>query len=199
MEIVSGHHTDPAPDGGNQVAPDGLAEDAGAEDASPATWADTDAGDLEEPGPGEGDEVEEGEALDPAEELTVRRRRALAEARRSGLPPRMESWRKRTATGAVLTGFALGFQQALGTEQQKPAIIMEASGDPPSDLPVDAEVDQIRPADNVVRIRPWLLAEESEDPAEPGGNPVGNHPAGAGIGDDVPGAEAPGSDDPGER
>jgi hypothetical protein len=88
--------------------------------------------------------------------LTEQRRSALAKARRNEPPPK-ESWRKRTATGAVLTGFALGFREALGSEPQKAAIIMEAPGDPPSDLPVDAEVDQIRPADNVVRIRPWLL------------------------------------------
>ena len=91
------------------------------------------------------------------EALTAQRRRALAEARRNAAPAPRESWRKRTATGAVLTGFALGFREALGQEPPKTAIIMEAPGDPPTDLPVDAEVDQIRPADNVVRIRPWLL------------------------------------------
>lgn len=92
------------------------------------------------------------------EALTARRRRALAEARRNDTPAPRESWRKRTATGAVLTGFALGFREALGMEPQRAAIVMEAPGDPPSDLPVEAEVDQIRPGDNVVRIRPWLLA-----------------------------------------
>lgn len=150
-------------------------EEARADDTAPATWADTDpeAG-HDEPGPQDGnalqEEPEEEAPLDPSEALTRRRRRALDEARRNGLPPRLESWRKRTATGAVLTGFALGFRDALDTEQQKPAIIMEASGEPPSDLPVDAEVDQIRPADNVVRIRPWLLpeGEEGTEAVEPG-------------------------------
>ena len=94
--------------------------------------------------------------------LTERRRNALAAARRNGLPPKVDSWRRRTATGAVLTGFALGFREALGLEPQRPAIMMEATGDPPTDLPVDAEVDQIRPADNVVRIRPWLLPNGAE-------------------------------------
>lgn len=113
------------------------------------------------------------------EALTAQRRRALAEARRNEAPAPRESWRKRTATGAVLTGFALGFREALGQEPQKAAIIMEAPGDPPSDLPVDAEVDQIRPADNVVRIRPWLLNNgESEAALQAGeGAPADASPA----------------------
>jgi hypothetical protein len=96
--------------------------------------------------------------------MTERRRRALVEARRNGLPPKVDSWRRRTATGAVLTGFALGFQEALGQQPERAAVVMEAPGDPPTDLPVDAEVDQIRPADNVVRIRPWLLPNGHEAP-----------------------------------
>jgi hypothetical protein len=84
----------------------------------------------------------------------------------SALPPRIESWRRRSAAGAILTGFAMGLKEALEPQRQEPSIVMETSGDPPRDLPVEAEVDQIRPSDNVVKIRPWLLDEE-EDPPSP--------------------------------
>ena len=84
----------------------------------------------------------------------------------TALPPKVEAWRRRSATGAVLTGFALGLQQALGKEQEQPAIIMQTSGDPPTDLPVDAEVEQGRPRQSVVNIRPWLLPNRTEE-AEP--------------------------------
>jgi hypothetical protein len=147
-----------------------------------------------QPGPEDPEVAEDlaGHDMLTAEALTTRRRKALTEARRNGLPAKVESWRKRSATGAVLTGFALGFREALGLEPEKAAIVMEAQGDPPSDLPVDAEVDQIRPADNVVRIRPWLLANGlpadesregdegavSDDPA-PVGTPDGQLDTGA--------------------
>jgi hypothetical protein len=81
----------------------------------------------------------------------------------TALPPKVEAWRRRTATGAVLTGFALGFQQALGKEQEQPAIVMQTSGDPPKDLPVEADVEQGRPRHSVVSIRPWLLPGRPED------------------------------------
>jgi hypothetical protein len=85
----------------------------------------------------------------------------------TALPPKVEAWRRRSATGAVLTGFALGLQQALGKEQEQPAIIMQTSGDPPTDLPVDAEVEQGRPRQSVVNIRPWLLPNRTEEPNYP--------------------------------
>jgi hypothetical protein len=62
----------------------------------------------------------------------------------------------------MLTGFALGLQQALGKEQEQPAIIMQTSGDPPMDLPVEAEVEQGRPRQSVVSVRPWLLPDRRE-------------------------------------
>jgi hypothetical protein len=81
------------------------------------------------------------------------------DANHTALPPKVDAWRRRSATGAVLTGFALGLQQALGKEQEQPAIVMQTSGDPPRDLPVEAEVEQGRPRQSVVNIRPWLLPE----------------------------------------
>lgn len=78
----------------------------------------------------------------------------------TALPPRVEAWRRRSVTGAILTGFALGLKEALEPRREEPSIVMETSGDPPRDLPVEAEVDQIRPSDNVVTIRPWLLPDD---------------------------------------
>jgi hypothetical protein len=86
-----------------------------------------------------------------------------AVAAHTALPPKVEAWRRRSATGAVLTGFALGLQQALGKEIEQPAIIMQTSGDPPMDLPVEADVEHGRPRQSVVNIRPWLLPTRTED------------------------------------
>jgi hypothetical protein len=91
----------------------------------------------------------------------------VAHVAHTALPPKVESWRRRSATGAVLTGFALGLQQALGKEQEQPAVIMQTSGDPPRDLPVEAEVEQGRPRQSVVNIRPWLLSDR-RDQTDPG-------------------------------
>jgi hypothetical protein len=81
----------------------------------------------------------------------------------SALPPKLEAWRKRSATGAILTGFALGLQQAFEKKREEPGIIMQTSGDPPRDLPVEADFEFRRPRQSVVNIRPWLL------PAKPPG------------------------------
>jgi hypothetical protein len=75
----------------------------------------------------------------------------------SALPPKLEAWRRRSATGAILTGLALGFQQALEAPREQATISIETSGTPPRDLPVDAEVEVLRPRHSVVSIRPWLL------------------------------------------
>jgi hypothetical protein len=78
----------------------------------------------------------------------------------TGSPTKMEAWRKRSATGAILTGIALGFQQVFEPERNDPAIIQETSGEPPKDLPVEAEIEQLRPRQSVVSIRPWLLPDD---------------------------------------
>ncbi|HWG74562.1 MAG TPA: hypothetical protein VG184_10975 [Acidimicrobiales bacterium] len=93
-------------------------------------------------------------------------------------PAPKESWRRRSAAGVILTGFALGLQEALESRREEPAIMMETSGDPPTDLPVEADVGQIRAADNVVTIRPWLLSQD--------GGP-GRPDAGTGDGAGAPG------------
>lgn len=85
----------------------------------------------------------------------------------TALPPKLEAWRKRSATGAILTGFALGLQEALEKPKEEPSIMMETSGDPPKDLPVEADFEYGRPKHSVVQIRPWLLPERSEESTDP--------------------------------
>ena len=77
----------------------------------------------------------------------------------SALPAKIETWRRRSALGAILTGFALGLKEALEPKRDEPQIVAQVSGDPVDDLPVQAHLDDMRPRDSVVTIRPWLLAD----------------------------------------
>lgn len=82
--------------------------------------------------------------------------------RHNALPPRVEAWRKRSAVGAILTGFAFGLREALEPERDEPGIVAQVSGEPVGDLPVHADVDDRSPRESVVRIRPWLLQDQAE-------------------------------------
>jgi hypothetical protein len=77
----------------------------------------------------------------------------------TALPPRVESWRRRSVTGAVLTGFAFGLREVLEPEREETAIIVQVSGEPVGDLSVEADLNERRPSESVVTVRPWLLAE----------------------------------------
>ncbi len=81
----------------------------------------------------------------------------------TALPGRVEAWRRRSAAGAILTGFALGLQEALETHREEPSIVVQTSGDPPDDLPVEAEFEYGRPRQSVVSIRPWMLKESRRE------------------------------------
>lgn len=81
----------------------------------------------------------------------------------TALPRRVEAWRKRSAAGAILTGFALGLQEVLETHRDEPSIVVQTSGDPPDDLPVEAEFEYGRPRQSVVNIRPWMLKESRRE------------------------------------
>jgi hypothetical protein len=123
-------------------------------------------------GPGEDSEFQPDESEpDPAAEAMDEPVYPPEQEYHTALPPKMEAWRKRSAAGAILTGFALGLQEALETKRQDPAIVVQTSGDPPRDLPVEAEFEYGRPRQTVVSIRPWLLegagAEQASDAAEP--------------------------------
>jgi hypothetical protein len=54
----------------------------------------------------------------------------------------------------------MGLQEALETERKEPAIIMQTSGEPPFDLPVQAQLETLGPRQSTVSLRPWLLDKE---------------------------------------
>jgi hypothetical protein len=107
------------------------------------------------------------------------------EAAASGGSSRLDAWRRRSATGAILTGIARGLQGVFEKEKEDPAIVQETSGDPPTDLPVEADVQQGRARHSVVNIRPWLLGQPAggNDPLRPSGG-EGSGPTGPGGGAD---------------
>jgi hypothetical protein len=89
-------------------------------------------------------------------------------------PLRFNRWMKRSATGAVMTGIAVGLQQALELPKQEPAFVIEASGEPDDpDRPIDLRFDPDSPADTVAVIRrravvdPPVADPSSEDQPEP--------------------------------
>jgi hypothetical protein len=95
----------------------------------------------------------------------------ILQAEEPHTPGRVEQWRRRSATGAVLSAFAFGLKEALEPERKEPAIVMQTSGVPPEDLPVEAQLEQLGPGRSVVRIRPWLLDEGRGAPDEPAAPP----------------------------
>ena len=144
--------------GGGRTVPE-LAEDAEGDADSDLTKPTEDA----EPTGAETDADLDAD-LDPDLDLDLDPAARLHTA----LPPRLESWRRRSAAGAILTGIGLGLKAALEPERDEPSIVMQATGDPPTDLGVEAELGGILPADNVVRIRPWLLSQAGPDRLESG-------------------------------
>jgi len=83
----------------------------------------------------------------------------------TALPPRVESWRRRSVTGAVLTGFAFGLREALEPERQQAPVVVQVSGDPVRDLAVEAQLNDMQPSESVVTVRRWLLREIGEETA----------------------------------
>lgn len=84
-------------------------------------------------------------------------------ARQTSLPDWAERWRARSATGSVLTAVAFGLKEVFEPERKEPAIVMETSGDPPKDLPVEAKLEQLGPRQSSVMVRPWLLGTGEGD------------------------------------
>ncbi len=83
-------------------------------------------------------------------------------------PLRFNNWMKRSATGAVMTGIAVGLQQALQLPRQEPAFVIEASGEPHDpNHPIDLHFDPDNPADTVAIIRRPTPKEPPEQPSAP--------------------------------
>ena len=85
-------------------------------------------------------------------------RRGDEAPRTNALPPRVEAWRRRTATGALLTGVALGLAEVFEPPPAEVAIVAEAPGEPPGPpRAVTVHLDEDDPSASSVVIRPWLL------------------------------------------
>ena len=79
---------------------------------------------------------------------------------RTALPARVEAWRRRTATGALLTGIARGLGQVFEPEREQPAIVAEAPGEPfGPPRPVEAVLDPDDPSASSLVVRQWLMDE----------------------------------------
>ncbi len=69
-------------------------------------------------------------------------------------PRRFNDWRKRSATGAVMTGIALGLREALELPRERPALVIEAPGEPDDpDHPIDLRFDPDSPEATVAIVR----------------------------------------------
>jgi len=83
-------------------------------------------------------------------------------------PLRFNHWMKRSATGAVLTGIAIGLQQALETPKKQPAFVIVASDEPDgSEGPIDLRFDPDSPEGTVAIIRRSSDGDDPEAPTPP--------------------------------
>jgi hypothetical protein len=72
-----------------------------------------------------------------------------------------------------MSGIALGLKEALEPEKDEPAIVVQVSGEPIGERPVEAQLDERTPKESVVTIRPWLLPESEGDSRSALAAPVG--------------------------
>ncbi len=112
-------------------------------------------------GGGDGDPDGDGDATSTGQRAADEGGGADWEPPRGNDPLRFNNWMKRSTTGAVMTGIALGLQHALEARREKPAFVMEAPDDP--DAPIDLRFDPDNPANTVAIIR----GPVSEHPPHP--------------------------------
>ncbi len=68
------------------------------------------------------------------------------------------SWRRRTASGVLLTSMALGLREALDEPEEEPQVLIDSGGEPFGPAhPVEVHFDPAGPAHTWVVVRPWLL------------------------------------------
>jgi len=80
--------------------------------------------------------------------------------------PGFDRWRRRSVTGAVMTGIALGLQEVFIGPKPEIAIVHEAPGEPPAeDQAIALSFDPDHPHRTVAVIRPWLLDRGRETSA----------------------------------
>lgn len=71
--------------------------------------------------------------------------------------------RRRSLGGEMVAAAMSGLAEAMYGPREKPAIIVNASGDPPGDNGLDVQLDPEHPEHSVVVVRPWLLRRPDED------------------------------------
>ena len=75
--------------------------------------------------------------------------------------PCLGPWRRRTASGVVLTAVALGLRSAVDERGDDEAVVVDApTTRPDPNDPVDLHFDPRGPADTWVVVRPWLVGRE---------------------------------------
>ena len=83
-------------------------------------------------------------------------------------PLRFSNWMKRSATGAVMTGIAVGLKEALQPQKKEVPFVIEARGEPDDpDKPIDLHFDPDSPADTVAIIRRPGAATGPDAPTPP--------------------------------
>jgi hypothetical protein len=72
---------------------------------------------------------------------------------------------RRSSAGIMMTGIALGLQDALELPRKEPAFVIKAAGEPDGEPgPIDLQFDPDDPANTVAVIRPWLADGPKKDP-----------------------------------
>jgi hypothetical protein len=72
---------------------------------------------------------------------------------------------RRSGAGVIMTGIALGLQDALELPKKEPAFVIKATGEPDGDPgPIDLQFDPDDPSNTVAVIRPWLADGKKDRP-----------------------------------
>jgi hypothetical protein len=140
--------------GERRVAPGEPAATAG-HDADEPVGADGDPGEHGERG---GDDRGDDRDDDPGDDMGYLYEDDHVAGRRNALPRRVESWRSRSATGAIATAIAMGLQQVFEPERRRPAAVAEAPSDPyDDDDPITVDYVPDDAEGTTVHVKPWLL------------------------------------------
>jgi len=95
--------------------------------------------------------LEEGEAAERARQAADNR-------------PALPSWRKGPVASQFLAASMIAVRDVIYGKREEPAIVIEASGDPPNDEPLDVHLDPDHPEESVVIVKPWLLHHPDDQP-----------------------------------